>query len=233
MPVNSSTKARKLPQPKTVGFDYGKLDAGISDQMRGAAGRVRDLMRDSVLTVGRELLVIKVQIERGQFQAWVRQECGLNIRTAERAMKAAELVGKNDKLSYLPTDGLLALSSRAAQPIAEQIINRIEAGDRPTAAEIKREIAAATTGRDNAWVSKDPLDGLQSAVAKLDSGQLRQFAKWFEQYREEHQGETAAPHRASVARQAVVVDESAWASPIFSDATQRFQPVGTVEVANG
>src|SRR5947199_5938480 len=172
MPVNSSTKARKLPQPKTVGFDYGKLDAGISDQMRGAAGRVRDLMRDSVLTVGRELLVIKVQIERGQFQAWVRQECGLNIRTAERAMKAAELVGKNDKLSYLPADGLLALSSRAAEPVAEQIIDRVEQGERPTAAAIKREIAAATRGRDDARTSKNLLQQLQSAIEKLDTERL-------------------------------------------------------------
>src|SRR5437764_14950331 len=99
MPGNSSTKARKLPQPKTVGFDYGKLDAGISDTMRGAAGRVRDLMRGSVLTIGRELLVIKAQIEHGQLQAWVRQECGLNVRRAERAVQAAEFIGEHDKLS--------------------------------------------------------------------------------------------------------------------------------------
>src|SRR2546423_13935398 len=169
MPGNSSTKARKLPQPKTVGFDYGKLDAGISDQMRGAAGRVRDLMRGSVLTVGRELLAIKAQLEHGQFQAWVRQECGLNVRTAERAMKAAELVGKNDKLSYLPADGLLALSSRAAKPVAEEIIDRIEAGERPTAAEIKRKIRAAVKGENTTSRSKGPLDKIQDAITKLNN----------------------------------------------------------------
>ena len=226
-------------QPGDQKYVDEKLDARLNqkvfpEQMRGAADCVRGLMRASVVEVGHELLKIKAtQIEHGQFTDWVRLECKIHIRTAQRYMKAAEFIGEHDKLSYLPADGLLALSSDEAEPIAEQIINRIEAGDRPTAAEIKREIAAAMIGRDNARISKDPLDGLQSAVAKLDSGQLRQFAKWFEQYREEHQGETAAPHRASVARQAVVVDESAWASPIFSDATQRFQPVGTVEAADG
>ena len=52
-------------------------------------------------------------------------------------MNVAQLVAENDKLSYLPADGLLALPSRGAEALAEEIINRIEAGDRPTAAEIR------------------------------------------------------------------------------------------------
>jgi hypothetical protein len=176
------------------GFDYATLDTGTADEMRGAAERVRGFMRESVVTVGRELLAIKKHhIERGHFEAWVRRECSLDIRTAQRAMKAAQLVGKNDKLSYLPAGGLLALSSRAAEPVAEEIIKRIEQGDRPTAAEIKREIAAAKRGSDNARTSKKPVEKLQSAVEELDSGELRQFIVWFDRYREEHQGDIAAP----------------------------------------
>jgi hypothetical protein len=162
-------------------------------------------MRDSVLTVGRELLVIKAQIEHGPFQAWVRQECGLNVRTAERAIQAAELVGKNDKLSYLPADGLLALSSGAAKPVAEEIIDRIEAGERPTAAEIKRKIRAAVKGENTTSRSKGPLDKIQDAITKLNKEQLHRFSEWFDQFRERGRAgansepESAFTHRPMLA----------------------------------
>jgi hypothetical protein len=58
-------------------------------------------------------------------------------------MQAAEMVERNDKLSHLPADGLMALSSRAAKPIAEKISGRIDAGEKPSASEIKEEIGDA------------------------------------------------------------------------------------------
>ena len=94
-----------LPTP----FDYAILDPAVADKARAAADRIRTLTRAAVQDVGRELLAIKKQVERGQFTAWVKHECGINIRTAQRAMNAAQLVAENDKLSYLPQDGLLAL----------------------------------------------------------------------------------------------------------------------------
>jgi hypothetical protein len=109
-----------------------------------AADRVRGLIRASVIEVGRELLAIKRQLKHGQFVAWVEHDCQLSIRAAQRAMRAAEMVEKNDKLSYLPPDGLLALASRSAsKPIVAEIIAQIETGAQPTASDIKRRIAEA------------------------------------------------------------------------------------------
>jgi hypothetical protein len=126
------------------GFDYGTLDAAIAGEMREAANRVRGIQRATVLDVGRELLAAKSRVDHGQFTAWVEAECGLTIRTAERMMRVAELVGENDKLSYLPADGLLALASRTApRPAVAGIIARIATGEQPSAAEIKRQIATA------------------------------------------------------------------------------------------
>src|SRR5258708_7385134 len=134
--ANRKAEASKPRQPKTNGFDYDKVDKAAAEQMRCAADCVRRLMRASVVEVGHELLKIKAtQIEHGQFTDWVRLECKIHIRTAQRYMKAAEFIGKHDKLSYLPADGLLALSSDAAEPIAEQIIERIEAVEPPTSAD--------------------------------------------------------------------------------------------------
>jgi hypothetical protein len=125
-------------------FDYGQVDVGVAAEMRATADRVRGLMRASVIEVGRELLVIKRKLKHGQFVPWVERECRLSTRTAQRAMLAAEMVEKNDKLSYLPPDGLLALASRSAsEPIVREIIAQIGTGAQPTAAEIKRQIATA------------------------------------------------------------------------------------------
>jgi Protein of unknown function (DUF3102) len=126
------------------GFDYSQVDTDLAAQMREAADRVRARMRASIIEVGHELLAIKDRLGHGQFVAWVEHECQLNIRAAQRAMQAAEMVDKHDKLSYLPPDGLLALASRSAsEPIVAKIIEQIETGAQPTAADIKRQIAAA------------------------------------------------------------------------------------------
>src|SRR5437762_1858404 len=92
-------KAPKPRQSKAVGFDYDNVDKAAAEQMRGAADCVRRLMRASVVEVGHELLKIKAtQIEHGQFTDWVRLECKIHIRTAQRYMKAAEFIAEHDNL---------------------------------------------------------------------------------------------------------------------------------------
>jgi hypothetical protein len=127
-----------------VAFDYSALSADIADEMRGHASRIHGLQRASVLDVGRELIAAKTRVEHGCFVEWVQKACQMQIRTAQRAMRAAELVGENDKLSYLPPGGLLALASRSApEPVVSEIVEEIAAGDRPTSAQIKHRIAEA------------------------------------------------------------------------------------------
>ncbi len=125
-------------------FNYGVLAADLADKMRDRAGRVRDIQRGAVLDVGRELIGAKARVEHGCSVKWVGTACQMNIRTAERAMRAVELVEKNDKLSYLPPDGLLALSARSApQDVVNEIVGEIAVGETPTAARIKRRISEA------------------------------------------------------------------------------------------
>jgi hypothetical protein len=124
-----------------VTFDYAEFESGVGDEMREAAARVRALVRASVLEVGRELSIAKSRVEHGYFVSWVETECQISIRTAQRMMQAAEMVEKNDNLSYLSPDGLHALAARPTpEPIRTAILERINAGERPGAAEIKKEI---------------------------------------------------------------------------------------------
>src|SRR3984893_2125148 len=125
-------------------FDYGSVDTDIASDMREVVDHVHALHRAAVIEVGRALLTVKGRIEQGHFVEWVEHECGMHIRGAQRAMAAAEMVEKNDNLSYLPADGLVALSARTApEPIVSAIIERIDAGEKPSASEIKGQIAKA------------------------------------------------------------------------------------------
>jgi len=129
-------------------FDYSVLPEGIAAEMRHAASDIRRYAQAAFIEVGKTLLKIRGQIDHGYFLTWLEAECQLKIRTAQRSMQVAELVIKNVNLTYLSPDGLLLLASRSApKPLRDEIIRRIEAGDRPTAADIKRELerARATT----------------------------------------------------------------------------------------
>ena len=125
-------------------LDNSPLGVDVADEMRDRASRIRDIQRTSILDVGRELIAAKKLVDRGYFRDWVETACQMNIRTAERTMQAARLIQENDKLSYLPSDGLLTLASRSApQATVNEIIGEISAGEKPSSAQIKRRIALA------------------------------------------------------------------------------------------
>ena len=131
-------------QSVSSGFDYEVVPADIAHVMRAAANRIREHHRMAVIEVGHELLAVKAQAEHGDFIEWIGRECEMSIRAAQRAMLAAETAAKNDKLSYLPPDGLLALAAPSApKPVVADIFARINAGERPTAADIKLQLKAA------------------------------------------------------------------------------------------
>lgn len=136
--------AAEPPQATPTPFNYSTLTAEVANEMRRYASSIQRFQRASVLDVGRELIAAKELVEHGFFRSWVEIACQLHIRTAERLMQAAMLVQKNDNLSYLPPDGLLALASRSTPTaVVSEIIGEIAAGERPNAARIKRRISLA------------------------------------------------------------------------------------------
>src|SRR4051794_11267073 len=85
-------------------FDYAALTGNVAGDLRQRATRIRHCIRASVIDVGRELREAKRhELDHGQFIAWIEAECGLNKRTAQRMMQAAEWAeDKNDTVSLLP-----------------------------------------------------------------------------------------------------------------------------------
>ena len=66
------------------GFDYSCFDINLSKELRATAGRVRERTRAAFIEVGCDLLKVKQYVGHGKFGAWVKTECQLSIRTAER-----------------------------------------------------------------------------------------------------------------------------------------------------
>lgn len=139
-------------QEIAAGFDYGQIeDAALADDMRVVAGRVREHVRASVIEVGRELMAVKARTRHGDFVAWVETECELAIRTAQRAMQAAEFVDrtKHVNLTLLPMDSLLAIASLPSKDVADRIVERIDRGELTNAREIKAAIGQLRPERRN------------------------------------------------------------------------------------
>lgn len=209
-------------------FDYALLDAAVADEARAAADRIRTRTRAAFLDVGRDLLAIKKQVERGQFIAWVEHECGINIRTAQRAMSAAQLVAENDKLSYLPQDALLALTARSTpHAVISLVIDKIEHGECPTGAEIKEEITAhspppkTAPARETPKVVEDtnPLGLVIGGIKALSDELYAEFERWWLTY--------SAGRKAIAETVELSADSDRIEAPATSPTGMSTPPVGT------
>jgi hypothetical protein len=99
-----------------------------------------------VIEIGRRLHACKEQVGHGGWLPWLEREFGWAERTAQNFMSVADLAAKSATVADLsiPMKGLylLAAPSTPAE-VTEAVIERAEAGDTPTAAEIKQMIADA------------------------------------------------------------------------------------------
>lgn len=116
-------------------FDYAALPVDLADEARQTAGRIRLRHQQHVAAIietGRDLLSIKDRLGHGNFGPWLEAEFGWNERTARRYMMAATEFGdKTDIVSDLPPTALYKLAAPSTpEPIREEVIQRLEAGER-------------------------------------------------------------------------------------------------------
>jgi hypothetical protein len=126
------------PVLQPADFDYGRCGPH-ANELRKTATRIRKKGRDTYLEIGRELVKVKGWLAHGLFEEWVERECQIGVRTAQRAMTAAQVADKNDKLSSLSIDALIALAP-ADDTIINQIAEDVEAGHIRTAHQVKDKL---------------------------------------------------------------------------------------------
>ncbi|WFU16432.1 DUF3102 domain-containing protein [Bradyrhizobium sp. CB3481] len=95
-------------------FDYTTLNETVLTQLKAALATIRRNSRSTVkstMAIGMALLDVKRHLEHGQFKAWVIEQCGFSIRTAERYMRVAEFL-EYDTVSHLQLSTIYRLSAK-------------------------------------------------------------------------------------------------------------------------
>ena len=87
-------------------FDYSSLDPAVASLVRASARCIKEQLKKQhavFLEIGREFLMVKDQLGHGDFGLWLDAEFGINERTAQRCIRAAELLGDQPNIaSALP-----------------------------------------------------------------------------------------------------------------------------------
>jgi hypothetical protein len=98
--------------------------------------------RAAIIDTGRDLLTIKEQLDHGLFGAWLEAEFGMSRRSAQNYMSAAlQFDGKSETVSHLPARAIYQLSSASTpEPVREELISRLQTGERVKADEIRHRI---------------------------------------------------------------------------------------------
>ena len=130
-----------------ITFDYASLDHLTAKKARDAAGRIqaRDAsMRRDAIEIGRDLLLVKAQLDHGQFLRWLKAEFDWSERSAQNYMGAAALVTKSANVADLPITTIYKLAAPSTPDATrEAIIDRLDAGERLSRREIADKIYEA------------------------------------------------------------------------------------------
>lgn len=97
-------------------FDYTDIDEPATKRLKSLVEKIRRHSRSSTKIVrdtGLALLDAKRDLKHGKFNAWVLSECGISLRTAERYMRAVEVLeDKSDAVSDLQPSTIYRLSAK-------------------------------------------------------------------------------------------------------------------------
>ena len=131
--------------PVVRSFDYAALPQPAAERARTAADFIRERhgrITETILAIGARLLIVKADLEHGQFLEWVAAELNWSDRTAQNYMSAARSFGaENETISYLPPTTVYRLAA-ASEPIRLEVLSKIEA-ERPSTKEVDGLLTSA------------------------------------------------------------------------------------------
>jgi hypothetical protein len=124
-------------------FDYSTLTSVDIDQLRHAAARARCLLAavtPAAIEIGNSIVEARETIPHGQFGRWCEAALGIEPRRAQIFMNLAKLATTHgrervEKLSLTAAHHIAARSTPAG--VVNDVLNRVAAGDIPTAAVVK------------------------------------------------------------------------------------------------
>jgi len=133
---------------QVASYDYGALEPAVAADLRAQAERIRGRIRKTttdIILIGHDLAAAKKHIVgHGDFVRWVEAEVGIEARSAQRYMAAAQLYDKNDTVSLLPPATVYRLAAKSAPvPVIEAVVAKAAAGEIVPDTAVKEMIADA------------------------------------------------------------------------------------------
>jgi hypothetical protein len=124
------------------------MPAALAEEFETIAKRVRKRLKNmttDIIEIGRELHAVKLRLDHGQFLNWVETACELSPRTAQLMMRTAEWAeGKYEIVAHLePTAIYLLAAPSTPETVRQEVLSRLEEGQRPAPQAVKDMIRAA------------------------------------------------------------------------------------------
>lgn len=135
----------------SVMFDYGQLSFDVAETVRQSADRIHGRNKNiaqELFAIGRELINVKDTLPHGAFGPWLEAEFCWNERTAQRFMRAAEVLGdKSDTVSILGATAIYGLSAPStSRAVREEIVARLESGEHLTSQAVLERVRKKRRG---------------------------------------------------------------------------------------
>lgn len=141
-------------QPREFDYDAMISDPWARERAESAAGFITFGLGQAVVKVleaGARLAEMKSILPHGEYLPWVQQACGLRPRHAQQLIKATEWANAHhdahlDQVTDVNTLFLLSADT-TTEDVRQWFMERVEAGDVPTRAEVRERKRQASAPR--------------------------------------------------------------------------------------
>ena len=174
---------------ETVTFDYSALPADVASDARAVAERIRSHDTQAyaaAVEIGHELIHMRDRLEHGQFLAWIEAECGFSKTAAYRSMDVAErLPDKLPTVGSLPLTAAYKVAARSTpEPVRQEVVRRIEAGEWLATATVKDMVLRAKHAEREAKVTAEERKKRELRARRERRSKEQREAEWKRQEEE-------------------------------------------------
>jgi hypothetical protein len=127
-----------------------------TDTLTTIADRIKDRNGQYAIETGKDLLAAKAIVEHGSFGAWLQENFGWSISTAQNYMNATKLAAENATVGKMKPAAIIALAApNVPETVKAEVLADLDTGKIPTPKEVKAKIAdAKAASASNAHVGK-------------------------------------------------------------------------------
>ena len=153
-------------------FNYGNLDSQQREQVRQATEEIKKRLRraaQDIWEIGKMLSVVQSQLQRGQFDDWIKTEFDWSRRTAYKFISVYKRFDRQINFAEvnIATSALYLLAAESTpENIRQDFIDKAQQGVKITHQEVKQQLAALNEKKEQSSVNTLPKEATETADNK-------------------------------------------------------------------